>query len=197
MQAILCGRPLHEIEGKNSESRHLDSYELGVCHRADAVAAKSREFVRSRNRSTNMKQRRPRIELDTPIVPRAIAAAVVEEASVWLGQPLPRRWIRELTARANTVYSCNPGFRRRIATRDNAGRDRLWAFTRHWLSDLIRRDRCHLHDELPNAYSVGHPLPPKPVAPARRQNRTTSRLSRHPGPTVEQSWAAAAHFHFA
>jgi hypothetical protein len=40
----------------------------------------------------------PRIESDTPIVPRAIMEAVCEEAGVWLGQPLPRRWIRELTA---------------------------------------------------------------------------------------------------
>src|SRR5438445_12045075 len=98
-----------------------------------------------------MKKRIPRIELDTPIVPRAIAAAVLEEASLWFDEPLPGHWIRQLTARANAVYACNPRFRGRIATRDNAGRDRLWAFTRHWLSDLIRRHRPHLHARLPSS----------------------------------------------
>jgi len=39
----------------------------------------------------------PRIELDTPIVPRAVAEGVWEEAGVWLGQPLPRR---EMAAQA-------------------------------------------------------------------------------------------------
>ena len=61
-----------------------------------------------------MKQRIPRIESDTPILPRAVMEAVCEEAGVWLGQPLPRRWIRELTARANAVYARNPRFRRKV-----------------------------------------------------------------------------------
>jgi len=37
------------------------------------------------------RRRVPRIELDTPIVPRAVAEGVWEEAGLWLGQPLPRR----------------------------------------------------------------------------------------------------------
>jgi len=145
-----------------------------------------------------MKQRIPRIELDTPIVPRAIAAAVLEEASLWFDEPLPGHWIRQLTARANAVYACNPRFRGRIATRDNAGRDRLWAFTRHWLSDLIWRHRPHLHARLPSSYGVGHPLPPQWAALARRENKVcrTAQRCQHPSPRVEQSWAAAAHFHF-
>src|SRR3989442_11855097 len=84
-----------------------------------------------------MKQRIPRIESDTPIVPRAVMEAVCEEAGVWLGQPLPRRWIRELTARANTVYAHNPRFRRKVRARGARGRDYLWAFTRHWLTGLM------------------------------------------------------------
>jgi hypothetical protein len=36
------------------------------------------------------------IESDTPIVPRAVAEAVWEEAAVWLKAALPRRWIGEL-----------------------------------------------------------------------------------------------------
>ena len=50
-----------------------------------------------------MQQCALRIESDTAIVPRAVMEAVWEEAAVWLGQPLPRRWIRELTAHANTI----------------------------------------------------------------------------------------------
>jgi hypothetical protein len=47
------------------------------------------------------------IHLDTPLRPRAIAEAVWEEASLWLRQPLPRRWLRELITEANTVYAHN------------------------------------------------------------------------------------------
>src|SRR5437879_881291 len=109
----------------------------------------------------------PRIELDTPIVPRAVMEAVCEEAGVWLGQPLPRRWVRELTAYANTVYAHNPRFRRKVRAPGDRGRDYLWAFTRHWLAGLMWEQRPQLHARLPNSYSVGHPLPPKPAVPSR------------------------------
>ena len=143
-----------------------------------------------------MKQRIPRIESNTAIVPRAVMEAVCEEAGVWLGQPLPRRWIRELTARANAVYARNPRFRRKVCAQGDRGRDYLWAFTRHWLAGLMWERRPQLHACLPNSYSVGHPLPPKPVAPDRRRKKPHSRPSRFPACTTEQSWAAAAHFHF-
>ena len=55
-----------------------------------------------------------RIESDTPIVPRAIMEAVCKEAGVWLGQPLPHRRVRELTACAQTIYAHNPRFRRKV-----------------------------------------------------------------------------------
>jgi len=38
------------------------------------------------------------MELETPLRPRAVAEAVWEEAGVWLEQPLPRRWLRELSS---------------------------------------------------------------------------------------------------
>jgi len=148
-----------------------------------------------------MKQRVPRIELDTPIVPRAIAAAVVEEAGVWLGQPLPRRWVRELTAYANTVYAHNPRFRRKVRGAGNRGRDYLWAFTRHWLAGLMWERRPQLRARLPNTYCVGHPLPPEPAVPSARPKTIrgsppslTPRPSRRPAP--EYAFAAAAHFPF-
>jgi len=99
------------------------------------------------------------IELDTPLVPRAVAEAVWEEASVWLGAPLPRRWIAELAARADTVYSANHRFRGLLRRRDNAGRDWLWAFARHWLAASLRKHRPDLHARLPRSYDTGHSLP--------------------------------------
>jgi hypothetical protein len=49
-----------------------------------------------------------RIELDTPIIPRAVAEAVWEETCVHLNTTLPRRWIMELTNRAEEIYDHNP-----------------------------------------------------------------------------------------
>ena len=54
-----------------------------------------------------------RIETETPVLPHVIAACVVEEASAWLYEPLPDAWVRELTAKADTVYTYNERFRRR------------------------------------------------------------------------------------
>lgn len=109
--------------------------------------------------------RRPaRIERDTPIVPRAVAEAVWEEAGVWLGEPLPRRWIAELTVRANTVYGRNRRFRRLLRRSGHAGRDWLWAFTRHWLAALLWKHRPDLHARLPASYDVGKSLPQKQAA---------------------------------
>jgi hypothetical protein len=48
-----------------------------------------------------------RLEQDTPLRPRAVAEGVCEEASVWLNEPLPRRWLHELIAEANTVHAHN------------------------------------------------------------------------------------------
>jgi len=148
-----------------------------------------------------MRQHIPRIELDTPIVPRAIAAAVIEEAGVWLGQPLPRRWIRELTAYANTVYAHNPRFRRKVRGQGTRGRDYLWAFVRHWLAGLMWERRPQLHAHLPNNYCVGHPLPPKPTVPSVRPKTIRSflpsaRLRPPPRPAPDYAFAAAAHFPF-
>jgi hypothetical protein len=80
-------------------------------------------------------------------------------ASVWLGEPLPRRWIRELVARANTVYAHNQRFHRRIRGNGSTGRDYLWMFTRHWLAALLSEHRPHLHARLPRSYNAGDPLP--------------------------------------
>ncbi len=84
---------------------------------------------------------RRRIEDDTPIVPEAVAEAVWEEACVWLNEQLPREWIRRLAVRANVAYTRNTHFHRTLRRQGNAGRDWLWAFSRHWLAALSRT-RC-------------------------------------------------------
>src|SRR5882672_10898121 len=106
-------------------------------------------------------KRAPRIELDTPLIPHAVTVAVHEEAGAWLDQALPRRWIRELIARANTVYARKERFRRTIRAGGNRGRDHLWIFMRHWLAALLHDRRPRLHARLPALYNTGNPPPSK------------------------------------
>lgn len=101
------------------------------------------------------------IEQDTPIVPRAVAEAVCEEVAVWLHEPLPRRWIRELTAQANTVYANNERFARQIRAAGDRGRDQLWVFMRHWLAARLWKHRPEWYARLPASFAVGRELPPR------------------------------------
>ncbi len=104
--------------------------------------------------------RRARIEHDTPIVPRALAACVCEEASQWLREPFPQAWVIELAERAEVVYHHNARFRQLLRKPGNAGRDWLAAFMRHWLSALLSSRRPDLHQRLPSSYASGRELPP-------------------------------------
>jgi hypothetical protein len=74
---------------------------------------------------------------------------------VQLRTELPRRWVQRLIVRAETVYRNNRQFQRALRSPGDAGRDRLWAYMRHWLSDLIRRHRPELFGRLPTGYAVG------------------------------------------
>jgi len=114
---------------------------------------------------------RRRIQNDTPIVPRAVAEAVCEEACVWLGESLPPEWTNRLAARANLAYTRSAQFRRMIRRGGDSGRDWLWAFTRHWLAAMIRRRSQRLYARLPAAYSTGASLPHQPLTPATRNAR--------------------------
>ena len=105
------------------------------------------------------RRRKSSIERDTPIIPRAVAEAVWEEASGWLDEALPRQWIGELVVRANTIDAHNRRFARNIRGQGNTGRDYLWMFTRHWLAALLWEHRPELHTRLPPSYNTGHPLP--------------------------------------
>src|ERR1035438_5356478 len=99
------------------------------------------------------------IEVDTPIVPRAVAVSVWAETCAWLDEELPREWIRRLAVRADVIYFHNTRFRRKIRGQGNAGRDWLWMFTRHWLAAMIRSRNPQLYARLPASYSTGCDLP--------------------------------------
>lgn len=100
-----------------------------------------------------------RIEDDTPIVPRAVAEQVCEEASVWLGEPFPRAWVAELAERANVVYQHNAKFRQLLRKRGDAGIYWLAAFMRHWLCGLLASRRPDLCQRLSWSYATGQDLP--------------------------------------
>lgn len=102
---------------------------------------------------------RRRIQNATPIAPRAAAEAVWQEARVYLKAELPRAWVRRLTVRANMVYQRNARFRALLCKDGDAGRDWLWAFTRHWLAALIWEQQGDMHSRLPAEFLVGRTLP--------------------------------------
>jgi len=139
-------------------------------------------------------KRVPQMELDTPLRPRAVAEAVWEEAGLWLDQPLPRRWLRELIAEANSVYANNPRFRRKLRANGNTGRDWLWVFTRHWLAALTKERRPHLHMRLPASFNTGQPLPVKSGNSGERALRITPWHLQLPA-SNGYAFAAAAHFY--
>ncbi len=148
---------------------------MGMIYDLDYPAAPTATAPRVRERKCH-----PRIETDTPIMPRAVAMSVWAEASAWLNESLPTEWIRRLAVRANVIYAHNPRFRQSLHGRANTGRDYLWAFTRHWLATLIRRHRREWYARLPVIYRVGGDLPARPPGQAfsRRTGRIPVRVTR-------------------
>jgi hypothetical protein len=88
-----------------------------------------------------------------------VAEAVWQEASVYLKAELPRAWVRRLTIRANVVYQRNARLRALLRKDGDAGRDWLWAFTRHWLAARLRAHRHDLYARLPASFCMGGDLP--------------------------------------
>lgn len=140
-------------------------------------------------------KRMPVMEMETPLRPHAVAEAVWEEASQWLDQPLPRRWLRELIAEANTIYANNPRFRGKLRVDGDSGREWLWVFTRHWLAALIHERRPHLHRRLPASYNAGAALPIKQI-PGEGPNGALRIMPLHVQLPVSNGYAFAAAAHF-
>jgi hypothetical protein len=133
------------------------------------------------------------IDVDTPLRPRAVAEGVWEEASVWLGRPLPRRWLRELIAEAKTVYVHNARFRRKMRANGDSGREWLWLFARHWLAALIHEPRPELHKHLPASYNRGEGLDLHGVEKGCSAKKWAA--PRRAKMDNGHGWVLAAHFH--
>jgi hypothetical protein len=84
-----------------------------------------------------------------------VAITVWEEACHFMGEPLPRSWMLDLTRRTHEIATHNEEFRQRLNAPKNSGRDYLFAFMRHWISGLIIENYPHLPDRLPRGYQVG------------------------------------------
>ncbi len=95
------------------------------------------------------------IHNDTPLVPRAAAEAIWEEACRFSGEALPRAWVALLVEKAETIYTRPGSFRRRMRGAGHTGRDWLWAFMRHWMTALVQRHRPAAFARLPSRYAVG------------------------------------------
>lgn len=102
---------------------------------------------------------RASIVAETPLVPRAAAEAVWEEACELVGEELPGEWIVVLIEKAEVIYSRSTRYRRRLRGSDRSGRDWLWAFMRHWLAALLLEHRPAWYARLPVRYAVGNPDP--------------------------------------
>ena len=105
-----------------------------------------------------------RLRARSPVVPRAVAEAVLEEAQALLGEPLPVSWVQRLSRKAETVCSYNAQFRRRIHGQGEAGREWLWSFTRHWFAAILRRERPELFLRLPSSYALGKSVPSRSLS---------------------------------
>lgn len=121
----------------------------------------------------------PQIERETFLSPTAVARQVIEEASRWLGVPLPGRYAAGLAFRAHRCYAHSPSFREKIRRPGDRGRNMLYVFMRHWLAARFCEERPDLSARLPRSYATGEPLPA----------RTT--VARAPAPqpaTAADSW---------
>lgn len=116
------------------------------------------EFMHGPSARTPRRRAR-RIDEKTVLIPRAAAEGVCAEAQVWLRQALPRRWVRELVAHANTVYAHNARFRRKISGKGNAAREWMWTYMRHWLAAIMRQRKPQLFARLPAELCIGRELP--------------------------------------
>ena len=115
--------------------------------------------------ATRRRIRRPQLETRTPIVALAIARQVVEEASLFLGAPLPGRYAAGLAHRARRVFAHSELYRPRFAAAGDLGRDRLYGFMRHWLAARLHAERPQVYAQLPAGYCRGEPLPLRPARP--------------------------------
>lgn len=101
-------------------------------------------------------KRRHELERDTPLVALAAARQVVEEAERWLAVGLPVGEAERLAGKARTAYAKSESFRRKLARRaDDADRETLYAFMRHWLAARLHEEAPECFARLPAGYAWG------------------------------------------
>ena len=122
--------------------------------------------------------RRPQLETATPLVAIAAAWQVIEEASLFLGVPLPMRYASGLAFRAKITFAHSPSFRRGFRQRADAGRERLYTYMRHWLAASLEEEHPALLAKLPVGYRTGQPLPAASPTPPRFSSPTLSNEAR-------------------
>lgn len=132
------------------------------------IPEKTKLMRRPANALRLRRARRPQLERSTQLVPIAAAREVVEEASRWLGVPLPARYATGLAHRACRVFAHSPSFRKKLLRPGAAGRDILWIFLRHWLAARLRTEDYALFRRLPAEYAAGVELPARPAPPDDR-----------------------------
>lgn len=101
------------------------------------------------------------------IAPASVALIVTDEASLWLGEPLPAAWTDWLILRARGCIEHNPRWGERFRRCSERGRDTLHVFMRHWLAARFSAERPDLYARLPASYRTGTPLPARPPAWSR------------------------------
>lgn len=102
------------------------------------------------------------------VAPLGVAWSVIEEASLWLGEPLPEAWTAWLVERADGCIAHTRGWRKKFEQRADGGRSLLYTYMRHWLSARLKADRPDLFALLPAGYRAGEPLPERrPYFPRR------------------------------
>ena len=99
------------------------------------------------------------LQRETPMAPAAVAHGVCEEVGVYLAAPVPANWAELLVEKTALVSTHNPRFRRLLRQPGDRGRDRLWAFMRHWLAALLKQQRPACFARLPEDYCRGRDLP--------------------------------------
>lgn len=123
-----------------------------------------------------MRARRPQLIRDLPLVPLAAARQVFEEASHWLGTPLPGRYAARLAFQARRTYAHSDSFRAKLRRPGDDGRDTLYVFLRHWLAACLQEERPELYRHLPRSFDTGTAVP---AAPSSAQLPPRSDRSRH------------------
>jgi len=95
------------------------------------------------------------IEEGASLVPEIVAESVIEEVERFLDTGIPHRemTVQGLSMQARATYKANAAWRTKI--NDRWGRERLYAFMRHWLASDLKKTAPAIYAKLPSSFSRG------------------------------------------